>query len=277
VAPGSAPSPDRTDSDLIFAVASSSPEARGHLGALCEELGRALSRRVAPSVVESYAALSEEVAAGRAHVVWAAPLVAVEMERAGLVSIAMCCKRGGLVGYHWALFTRHGSPVGEPAELRGKHVAWVDAQSSAGYAAPRVWLAAAGLDPRTLFGKESFLGSHARVAIAVLDGEADAGATYLSLDETGRPISAGWLEAGAGVNGAYILAQGGPIPADSIVLSNRLSADEKQVLTTALAALPRALPDAALGLLRAEALEVPPPGHFDELRKISSAMGPGAA
>lgn len=59
-------------------------------------------------------------------------------------------------------------------------MAWVDTNSSAGYLVPRMRIAAAGLDPETLFARQSFLGSHERVACAGLDGDADAGATYLS-------------------------------------------------------------------------------------------------
>lgn len=261
-----------TDRTLAFAVASGSPGAEAHLAAMCAELERALSRPVRPLVLPSYAALEREVEAGAAHVVWAPPLVAIHLEGAGLVSIELCCTRGGQVDYHAALFTRHASRIETLADLRGSHVAWVDPNSSAGYLVPRMRLAAAGLDPGALFGRESFLRTHERVAYAVLEGEADAGATYLSLDPaTGRPMSAGWLEAGAGINGAFILATAGPIPSDAIGLSRRLSPDLKAELVERVKALPSSVPDAVAGLLRADGFAPPRAAHFEALRALSSS------
>jgi phosphonate transport system substrate-binding protein len=260
------------DQPLSFVVVSGSPDAERHLALMCGELERVLSCPVVPKVLASYAALPEEVGGGGAHIAWAPPLIAIEMERVGLIKIALCCSRAGQMAYHSALFTRHASPLERLADLAGKHVAWVDPHSSAGYLVPRMRLASAGLNPLTLFERESFLGSHERVACAVLAGEADAGATYLTLDHgTGRPITAGWLEAGAALNGAFILATAGPIPADAIVLSSELPADLRAVLVEQIAALPAALPESVAGLFRAEGFEKPEPAHFDELRTLSAA------
>jgi phosphonate transport system substrate-binding protein len=260
------------DQALSFVVVSGAPDAERHLSLLCSELERALSCAVVPKVLPSYAALPEEMAFG-AHIAWAPPLVAIELERGGLAKIALCCSRAGQKTYHCALFTRHASPIEKLADLAGRHVAWVDPHSSAGYLVPRLKLSSAGFNPMALFARESFLGSHERVACAVLAGEADAGATYLSLDQrTKRPISAGWLEAGAAINGALILATAGPIPADAIVLSTRLPADQRAALTEQLAALPGALPESVGGLFRAEGFEKPEPAHFDELRSLSAAL-----
>jgi phosphonate transport system substrate-binding protein len=261
-----------TDRTLAFAVVSGSPGAERHLSAMCAELERGLSRPVKPLVVPSYAEVQEAARTGAAHVVWAPPLVAIELEDAGLVSIELCCTRGGQVAYHAALFTRHASRIDGLSDLRGAHVAWVDTHSSAGYLVPRMRIAAAGLDPATLFARESFLRTHERVACAVLDGEADAGATYLSLDPvTSRPMSAGWLEAGAGINGAFIIATAGPIPSDAIVLSRSLSPDEKAAIVERLLALPSSVPDALGGLLRADGFAPPRAAHFDALRALAAA------
>src|SRR5262245_48381950 len=108
---------------------------------MCRELSAALPFRVASKVLASYAEREREVGAGGAHIVWAPPVVAIDLERAGLASIALCCTRGGQMGYHAALFTHHASSVGTLADLKGAHVAWVDRQSSAGYLVPRMRIA----------------------------------------------------------------------------------------------------------------------------------------
>ncbi len=260
----SAPTP------LAFAVVSSSSYAGGHLAKMCAELTRALSRPVSPLVLPTYAALEQEVREGRAQIAWAPPLVALDLERAGLVSIDLCCTRGGQVGYHAALFTRHASPIEKLSDLAGKHAAWVDAHSAAGYLLPRTRLVDEGLDPEHLFGRESFLGTHAKVARAVLEGDADVGATYVSLEPgTERPVSAGWLDAGAGINGAFILATIGPIPSDAIVLSSRLPEAERAALVEQVTALPRSVLEAVGKLLGADGFAPPPPSHFEALRALA--------
>jgi len=254
---------------LTFAVVSSARAAEAQLQALCDELSRGLGRAVAPQVLASYAALRDEVEAGRAAIAWAPPRVAVDLEDAGLASIDLCSIRGGQVAYHAALFTRHASPVETLADLKGKHAAWVDAESAAGYLFPLLAIAEAGLDPDTLFGEQSFLGTHARVAVAVLAGEADVGGTYLSLDPvTARPISAGWLDAGAGINGALLLAQAGPIPSDTIVLSRVLSAEQKAEIVEKVLALPAALPEVVGRLFGAEGFAAAKASHFEALREV---------
>jgi phosphonate transport system substrate-binding protein len=261
------------DLALAFAVVSGSSTAERDLSAMCSELEAALTRTVMPRVLPSYAALKDEVAAGRAQVAWAPPLVAIELEDEGLASIDLCCTRGGQVGYHSALFTRHASPIDKLEDLKGARAAWVDEHSAAGYLLARGKIEEAGLDPATLLAKETFLGTHARVARAVIEGEADVGATYVLLDPaTQRPLSAGWLEAGAGINGAYVLATAGPIPSDAIVFSTRLPTDVKSALVKQVGALPRSVMHAVGRLLHADGFASAPASHFRALRASAASQ-----
>ncbi len=263
------------DGPLDFAVVSGSSRAEGHLAEICLAIARAVGRPVRPRVLGSYAALRDEVEAGRVQIVWAPPLVALELEDAGLATIDLCCARGGQVDYHAAIFTRHASTIETLADLRGCHAAWVDQHSSAGYVLPRLRIASAGLPLDGFFGRESFLGTHARVARAVLEGEADAGATYVSLDAaTGRPLSAGWLEAGAGINAAFVVATAGPIPSDAIVFSSRLPAALKAALVAQVTALPASVPEAVGRLLGADGFAPPMASHFQALRAMLTPRAP---
>jgi phosphonate transport system substrate-binding protein len=257
------------DRSLTFAVVSSAPGAEIRLQALCAEISRGLGQPVSARVLTSYAALRDEVEAGWAAIAWAPPRVAIDLEDAGFASIDLCSVRGGQMAYHAALFTRHASAVETLSDLKGKHAAWVDTESAAGYLFPRLSIAEAGLDPDTVFGKESFLGTHARVAVAVLSGEADVGGTYLSLDPaTRRPISAGWLDAGAGINGALLLAQAGPIPSDTIVFARWLDPRQKAEIVERVLALPAAVPEMMGRLFGAEGFGRAQPSHFATLREI---------
>lgn len=242
-------------SSLTFAVVSGAKAAAQHLESLAGALAKRLERPTTGRVLANYDELSRAVADGAAQIVWAPPRLARDLHRAGHATVALGCTRAGALGYHAALFTKHTSTIETLADLRGKHVAWVHEQSSAGYVVPRRLLARSGLDPETLFSKESFLGTHQAVAVAVLSGEVDAGATFVSLDpQTSRPLSAGWLEAGAAINGAFIIAMAGPIPPDAIVLSNRLDEGVRARIATELAAVARVVPEAIGGLFGADGL-----------------------
>ena len=82
---------------LSFAAVSSAPEAEAHVTELCNALSSVLDRPVGGHVLASYAALRDEVEAGRATIAWAPPRVAIDLEDAGLASIDLCCVRGGQV------------------------------------------------------------------------------------------------------------------------------------------------------------------------------------
>jgi phosphonate transport system substrate-binding protein len=153
------------------------------------------------------------------------------------------------------------------SQLRGAHVAWVDHNSTSGYWIPRRRLAALGHEPAELFKRETFLRTHARVASAVLKGEADVGATYVVFRPGTRELeSAGWGEAGAAVNGASILLAAGPIPADAIAFSARLPAALKAALVAHVTALPESEPNALRRLFGADGFAPPPVGHYEALR-----------
>lgn len=257
----------------MFAVVTGSNAAKNHLATLCRELSQTLDREVTPKILPSYTALPKWLESGGAHIVWAPPLVAVEIARGGAGTLALSCSRGGDTGYHAALFTQHSSSIATLADLKGAHVAWVDTQSAAGYVVPRMHLAREGFDPRGLFGRESFLGTHERVSIAVLDGDVDVGATYVSLDpQTKRPLSAGWLEAGAGVNGAFVLATAGPIPSDAIALSNKLPPEMRARITKALTRLPVSAPESVGALFRADDFVPAEMKAFDDLAQLAAAL-----
>ncbi len=262
----------------MFAVVSGAPDASRQLQTLCEALRRATSRFVIPQVLQSYAELGRCFLRGTAHMAWAPPLVCLELERTAVARPVLCCSRRGRTLFHSALFSRKDSPVRALADLKGSSIAWVDQDSSSGYLVPRLRIAAAGMEPSRLFGRETFAGTHAAVARAVMAGKCDVGATYTTLDpRTGTLVNAGWQEAGAVPDAVNVIATAGPIPADALVLSSALPPDLSNALVTGLGALPQAEGEAVRGLLGADGLERLRPAHFQELQKlVESARRPGS-
>ncbi len=67
------------------------------------------------------------------------------------------------------------------ADLKGHSFCWVDPNSTSGYVMPRIVLKANGIDPDTDFSSTVDAGSHDNVAIAVYNGDCDAGVTYVNV------------------------------------------------------------------------------------------------
>ena len=88
----------------------------------------------------------------------------------------------GQVGYHSVIVVSSGSPVQFLRQLKGRSVAFGAPHSFSSHYAPRTLLAAAGLGFTDLLDY-AFLGSHERVALAVLHGDFDAGGLRQSVAE----------------------------------------------------------------------------------------------
>jgi len=67
------------------------------------------------------------------------------------------------------------------ADLKGKTFCFVDPNSTSGYIVPRIILAANGINPDVDFAATQNAGSHPNVAIAVYQGDCDAGVTFINV------------------------------------------------------------------------------------------------
>lgn len=121
--------------------------------------------------------------------------------------------RGGLPFYRSAVFVRRGG-IKRLTDLKGKRLAFVSEQSGAGYLLALQVLSGAGFVEQDLRGRK-FLGDHAAVCKAVLDGTADGGATFAN-DGRGGALAGCVETVGARARGLRVLATSDPIPNDVI-------------------------------------------------------------
>src|SRR5262249_2013074 len=134
--------------------------------------------------------------------------------------------RNGVSSYSTALFTREGSRFRTLADLDGVRAAWVDRQSAAGYLIIRALLRSKGIDLERAFAADQFLGAHDAGARAVLEGEADVGATFVYMTPGTETIqSAGW-----GAARVHVIAHAGPIPSDVIASNIRMPASVSKMV-----------------------------------------------
>jgi phosphate/phosphite/phosphonate ABC transporter binding protein len=142
----------------------------------------------------SYAELAKRMREGSLDVAWLPPVLYVLLAEEGLVTPLVSNHRAGEAAFHGVLLVRASAPMHSLEALRGLRVAWVDPCSASGYVMPRIELAALGIDPRTAFSAETFMGSHDAAVLAVARGEADVTATFARVDGAGNVTSGSWSQ-----------------------------------------------------------------------------------
>jgi len=83
--------------------------------------------------------------------------------------------------YRGQFIANKASGIQSFADLKGKTFCFVDPNSTSGYIIPRIVLKANGIDPDTDFAATQNAGGHDKVAIAVYNGDCDAGSTFVNV------------------------------------------------------------------------------------------------
>jgi phosphate/phosphite/phosphonate ABC transporter binding protein len=202
------------------------------LSALFTEL---LQRKVVAEVADARA-LPQLLASGRADLGWLSAAEYVQASaKAKVVPVAKLV-RAGMPFYRSAIFTRAASAPRLLTALKGKRLAFVSGQSSAGNLLPRQLLQGAGFTEADLKNVK-LLPDHGAVCKAVLDGEADAGATFAN---DGRGGALAGCEQSLGAEKTHelkVLATSDPIPNDVIALRPQAPAELQAALRKALLGL----------------------------------------
>jgi phosphonate transport system substrate-binding protein len=103
---------------------------------------------------------------------------ALARHQIGVEPIARPVNLDGTSTYHGYLFVRKDSGIRKAADMQGKRFAFVDRATTAGYLFPLAYFKENGIrDPRTHLGEAFFTGSHDAAITAVLNREADIGAS----------------------------------------------------------------------------------------------------
>ncbi len=214
-----------TKGTLAFGMVTSDPARRVWLKNACELLSRRIGAVVYPQVARSYAELADGIAAGSIELAWAPPLVAAGLASHRVAEPIAVSRRDNSAQYRAVIFARRDSGIRRAEDLRHKHIAWVDRTSASGYVVPCVWLRDHGFAAEELFARQSFLGTHGLVAQAVLRREVDAGATFALFSAGLRAtVEAGWTEIEpTSAEEVQMVINAGTVPADCIVVANRLS------------------------------------------------------
>jgi phosphonate transport system substrate-binding protein len=159
--------------------------------------------------------------------------------------------------YRGQIVTRPG--IKSLNDLKGKSFAFVEKGSSSGYKFPLALLLQKGIDPYKFFSKIYYLGSHAHVVDAVVNGKADAGATHSGFSEKSTAFKE---------NKISVLMKTDPIPYDAIVVYRKKGSAFAQKLQKHLLAINRETTNAAGEKVLNKALGSPYSGYVVHPPKI---------
>jgi ABC-type phosphate/phosphonate transport system substrate-binding protein len=151
-------------------------------------------------------------------------------------------------------------------KLQGARAAWIDPHSTTGYVLPLLDLVGRGVDPRTTFGEQRFLGSHDAAARAVLEGRSDLLGTFAEY-EGDRLARAGFSNTGA-ASDWRVLLRGRESPSD--VLAARVGLED-EVCDAVKQALAGALADATQAAVVRDVFHVEAFGEADDARYATLA------
>ena len=195
----------------------------------------------------------------------------IDLDSRRIATVLAIPARNGTTSYHAAMIVRRGGPrtVGD---LHRRRAVWVERDSAAGYLVPRMHLAAQGIDVLRYFSRELFVHSHPAVVDAIVNGEADVGATYCHVDGKSRVVRGAWMDDDSrNVRPIEVLATFGPIPNDALVGSNELAATARTSITRwVLDPSPRAR-ELFAQLLGSGDFRIPSVDHYDPLKHMARA------
>lgn len=129
-------------------------------------------------VGDSYDDVAAKLARGELDLVELSPFAYVRARsQAKLVPLVSAIAAGSASSGSY-IVVREDSPYHSVEDLKGTTFGFVDPASASGYLYPMKLFKDRGIRPHEFFGSTVFLGNHEAVLLAVLHGEAEAGATW---------------------------------------------------------------------------------------------------
>lgn len=151
-------------------------EIRERFAPLAVYLGRRLKRPLRVTVGQSYADHRKAIVAGDVDIAYLGPALFVKLiTESGSFPLLARLEVRGRPTFHGKIIARNDSGIRTLADLNDRHFAFGSRSSTMGHLLARHALLQAGIGLENLAGYQ-FVGSHDNVALAVLAGDADAGA-----------------------------------------------------------------------------------------------------
>lgn len=210
--------------DMVLGVHPFKPPAKliEAFSPLTNYLSEKLGERVTIVIARDYQAHIDAAGNDQVDISYFGPVPYLKLhDRYGAMPLLARQAINGSPTFHGRIFVAATSSIQSLAELRGKRFAFGDTHSTMSHLVPRYMLLQAGIRAEALAGY-SFVGDHVNVALGVLAGDFDAGATkedvYLQYEN----------------RGLRSIATSMPLSDHVFVASNKIPAAKRQQLRTLL-------------------------------------------
>ena len=164
---------------LSFVPSGDTPDIIASADEIADLLSEKTGYVIKGNVATSYSAVIEAMGTGKAHMGTLATFAYILANQKYGVDCALVSVRYGSAYYNGEIIAGADTGITKLEDLKGKTMCWVDATSASGYIVPRIMVMAAGVDPDTDLAQQVEVGSHDGVALAVYQGDCDAGACYI--------------------------------------------------------------------------------------------------
>lgn len=214
-----------------YNLAEKSDQVEANGKRLSEYVKKKTGLEVKTFVADDYDALVEALKTGKVEFAFFPPFSYVKAEANADAKLLLKAVRRGRDVYYSAIITHVDSGIQKPADLKGKHMAWVDKSSAAGHLIPKDELIRKlKVDPDTFLGKQSFLQRHDALVKAVLAKEVDAGGTWVNDTEGKRGAWHLYLKKPEELAQIRMVHVSDPLPGDALATTNQLWKKEKPMV-----------------------------------------------
>jgi phosphonate transport system substrate-binding protein len=178
-------------------------------------------------VGQTYAAVIEAICSDVVEIAWFGAASYLPAQQRGCAELLAVDVKHGTSTYFSGIYTRKDSGIASVADLKGRSMAFGDANSTSSFVYPVAMIVAGGLDPATDLSAIRMTGSHANSLKALAEGQVDAAAA--SFDSFEKAINQGVISA----DGFAVIAKSDPIPNPPLAMSTKLPAEVKASLRAA--------------------------------------------
>jgi phosphonate transport system substrate-binding protein len=145
---------------------------------LADYIAKQTGYKVVSRVLTSYSAVTEGMTSGNVDIGWVGPLdYVIAHEKNGAEPMTKSVRKG-VAGYHAFIIARKDGSISGIKDLKGHSFAFGDPISASSNLYPRYYMKQNGVNPDKDLSKSVNIANQTAVAIAVCNGNVDAGAIY---------------------------------------------------------------------------------------------------
>jgi phosphonate transport system substrate-binding protein len=260
--------PEETALVVAFVPSVESQTIIDQLETFESELSKRIGMDVKAVAMPSYAACVETMGTGKTDVAFLPPMAYVLGHSRYGIDVLLKVERRGQTVYRGEIIVRNDSGIETLEELNGKKFAFVDPASASGYLYPKALLLEHGVDVEEDPDQVIFAVQHPSVAVAVMNGQVDAGACFDDARELAEDAAPGVLEA------TKVLAYTKDIPADTVSVRNGLDGELKAGLSEALIDMASGGKESFLyKIYQIEGLHPATDDDYEPLREVGETLG----